>query len=76
MPADGSEPLRVLTNGEPETVDEERAKKILEMEDISVEVDLKLGDDSATYWTCDFSYVSMVMNGFVVTLLIGFFYFT
>lgn len=58
VPADGSEPLHVLTNGEPENVDEERAKKILEMEDINIEVDLKLGSESATYWTCDFSYVS------------------
>ena len=71
-PADGSEPLHVLTNGEPENVDEERAKEILEMEDINVEVDLKLGDGSATYWTCDFSYVSV--NGFcsLVVVLIWF----
>jgi len=55
--------LHVLTNGEPENVDEERAKKILEMEDINIEVDLKLGGESATYWTCDFSYDYVRING-------------
>ncbi|KAF8344776.1 hypothetical protein F5887DRAFT_1283104 [Amanita rubescens] len=63
VPADGSEALHVLTNGEPENVDEERAKKILEMEDINIEVDLKLGGESATYWTCDFSYDYVRING-------------
>lgn len=63
IPADGSKPLHVLTNGEPENVDEERAKKILELDDINIEVDLKLGEESATYWTCDFSYEYVRING-------------
>ena len=58
VPADGSSPLRVLSNGEPESVDEERAKGILEMQDINIEVDVGMGEEVATYWTCDFSYVS------------------
>ena len=45
-------------NGEPEKVDEDRAKEILSLEDIEVEVDLGLGSQEAKYWTCDLSYVS------------------
>ena len=43
--------------GEPEKVDEVRAKEILEHEDLEVRVDVGIGNESATYWTCDFSYV-------------------
>ena len=56
-PADGSAPLAVLVNGEPENVDEVRAKEILSNEDIEIKVELGLGNESAKYWTCDFSYV-------------------
>jgi len=45
-------------NGEPEQVDEVRAKEILSAEDLEVRVDINLGSESAKYWTCDFSYVS------------------
>ena len=46
-------------NGEPEKVDEVRAKEILSLEDFEVLVDLGMaGDGEAKYWTCDFSYVS------------------
>jgi glutamate N-acetyltransferase/amino-acid N-acetyltransferase len=60
IPTDGTAPLPVLVNGEPEKVDEDRAKKILSLEDVNIVVDLGLGGDGeATYWTCDFSYVSV-----------------
>jgi glutamate N-acetyltransferase / amino-acid N-acetyltransferase len=43
--------------GEPETVDEERASKILAEEQLEIEVDLGLGGGfEARYFTCDFSY--------------------
>ena len=61
IPSDGSSPLPVLVNGEPEDVDEDRAKEILMKEDVGVEVDLGMpgdGEGEAKYWTCDFSYVS------------------
>lgn len=59
IPSDGTTPLPVLVNGEPEKVDEERAKEILSLEDFEVLVDLGMkGDGEARYWTCDFSYVS------------------
>jgi len=49
----------VLISGEPEQVDEERAKEILGLEDFEIVVDIGMGGDGeARYWTCDFSYVS------------------
>jgi glutamate N-acetyltransferase/amino-acid N-acetyltransferase len=60
IPSDGSSPLPVLVNGEPEVVDEVRAAEILKNEEFELEVDLGLGGQGeARYWTCDFSYVSV-----------------
>ena len=59
LPSDGSAPLPVLVNGEPQKVDEDRAKIILQEEEFEVEVKLGMGNESAKYWTCDFSYVSV-----------------
>jgi glutamate N-acetyltransferase/amino-acid N-acetyltransferase len=59
IPTDRSPVLPLLVNGEPEQVDEVRAKEILSAEDLEVRVDLGLGSESAKYWTCDFSYVSL-----------------
>lgn len=58
VPTDGSPVLPLLVNGEPEEVDEVRAKEILSAEDLEIRVNLNLGSESAKYWTCDFSYVS------------------
>ncbi|EIN09482.1 arginine biosynthesis ArgJ [Punctularia strigosozonata HHB-11173 SS5] len=63
VPADGSTPLPVLVDGEPENVDEARAKEILSQEDFGVRVELGLGKESATYWTCDLSYEYVKING-------------
>jgi hypothetical protein len=61
LPSDGTTALPVLVNGEPEKVNEERAKEILSLEDFEVLVDLGMhGDGEARYWTCDFSYVSLL----------------
>jgi glutamate N-acetyltransferase / amino-acid N-acetyltransferase len=57
VPADGSPALPLLTRGEPEKVDEVRAKAILSEEDFELRVDLAIGNEKAQYWTCDFSYV-------------------
>ena len=57
IPRDGSAPLPLLTRGEPEKVDELRAKEILIEGDIEIRVELGLGKETAKYWTCDFSYV-------------------
>ncbi|KAL1703912.1 arginine biosynthesis protein ArgJ [Schizophyllum commune] len=63
IPSDGSARLPLLVNGEPEKVDEDRAKEILSLEDIEVEVDLGLGSQEAKYWTCDLSYDYVKING-------------
>ncbi|TKA79978.1 hypothetical protein B0A55_02098 [Friedmanniomyces simplex] len=43
VPADGSEELKLVVRGEPEAVDEARAKQILEMEDLEILVRLDDG---------------------------------
>ena len=74
IPSDGSPNLKLLIRGEPEAVDEERAKEILEMEDLEILVDLcdndkQAGGDNAkevseaVVWTCDFSHEYVTING-------------
>ncbi|KAL0955254.1 hypothetical protein HGRIS_004148 [Hohenbuehelia grisea] len=64
VPSDGSATLPVLVGGEPESVDEVRAKEILSNEDFEVLVDLGTGgSEVARYWTCDFSYEYVRING-------------
>ncbi|CAJ0829977.1 11839_t:CDS:2 [Entrophospora sp. SA101] len=54
IPTDGTTPLKLLTFGEPENVDEARASEILKMEELEINVDLGIGNDEAKMWTCDF----------------------
>ena len=59
VPSNGSETLKLLVNGEPESVDEARAGQILAEEDLEILVDLGAGEQrvhEASYWTCDFSH--------------------
>lgn len=70
IPADGSEELKLLVRGEPQEVDEVRAKEILEMEDLEILVRLddgyngpNLHGGAATMWTCDFSHEYVTING-------------
>ncbi|KAF8216326.1 arginine biosynthesis bifunctional protein ArgJ beta chain [Mycena galopus ATCC 62051] len=64
LPSDKTASLPVLVNGEPENVDEVRAKEILSLEDFGICIDLGgLGNEEATYWTCDFSYDYVKING-------------
>ncbi|KAJ5176726.1 Arginine biosynthesis bifunctional protein ArgJ [Penicillium canariense] len=70
-PVDGSPILKLLVNGEPEAVDEERASAILQNEDLEIEVDLGGGEkgavgcggEDAVYWFCDFSHEYVTING-------------
>ena len=55
--------LRLLVNGEPQPVDEERAARFLEDEDLVGDVDLGTGQAEGTYWTCDFSHEYVTING-------------
>jgi glutamate N-acetyltransferase / amino-acid N-acetyltransferase len=45
--------------GEPQPVDEARAKTIIQEEDVEVSIELGMGSEGARYWTCDFSHVSL-----------------
>ncbi|KIP01251.1 hypothetical protein PHLGIDRAFT_97112 [Phlebiopsis gigantea 11061_1 CR5-6] len=63
VPIDGTAPLPLLVNGEPEKVDEARASQIIGQEDLEIRVELGLGAESAKYWTCDFSYEYVRING-------------
>ncbi|KIJ59075.1 hypothetical protein HYDPIDRAFT_118827 [Hydnomerulius pinastri MD-312] len=60
-------PLAVLVDGEPVGVDEERASEILGGEEFAIRVDLGgmgvQGREKAEYWTCDFSYEYVRING-------------
>ncbi|RDW70021.1 arginine biosynthesis bifunctional protein ArgJ [Coleophoma crateriformis] len=63
IPADGSAELKLLVNGEPESVDEVRAAEILEHEDLEILVRLGGGKEEAVYWTCDYSHEYITING-------------
>jgi glutamate N-acetyltransferase/amino-acid N-acetyltransferase len=64
IPTDGTEELKLLVNGEPQLVDEERASEILELEDLQIEVDLGLeGNGKCQFWTCDLSHDYVTING-------------
>jgi len=63
-PVEGSaqeEDLQLLVRGEPQAVDEAHAKEILSREDVEIRVDLEMGNESASYYTCDLSkeYISI-----------------
>lgn len=55
--------LRLLVNGEPESVDEARAARLLQDEDLNIDVDLGNGTEEAKYWFCDFSHEYVTING-------------
>ena len=64
VPTDGSEELKLLDNGEPLNVDEERAAEILQAEDLEILVKLSNQQgEEAVYWTCDFSHEYITING-------------
>jgi len=64
VPTDGSAELKLLVKGEPEQVDEERAAKLLEAEDLEILVRLsERYQEEATVWTCDFSHEYVTING-------------
>ncbi len=47
--------MKILEPNYSVNFDEEKAKKLLNKEKITVSVDLDEGDESSTWWTCDFS---------------------
>lgn len=64
VPTDGSAVLHLLTDGEPQVIDEERASEILQFEDLQIDIDLGLqGDGKCQFWTCDLSHEYVTING-------------
>lgn len=53
---------KMCADGTPLNFSEERAKKILERDEVAVLVDMKAGTAEATAWTCDFSYDYVKIN--------------
>jgi len=53
---------KMAENGRGLNFSEERAKKILRQDNVSITVDLHMGDAEATAWTCDFSYDYVRIN--------------
>ncbi|MFQ5594255.1 MAG: bifunctional glutamate N-acetyltransferase/amino-acid acetyltransferase ArgJ [Anaerolineae bacterium] len=51
----GGRSLQLVRGGRPHQVDEVVAAEILAGEDIDILIDLGIGDDEATVWTCDLS---------------------
>ncbi|GMM28267.1 glutamate N-acetyltransferase [Martiniozyma asiatica (nom. inval.)] len=64
IPVDGSTELKLLVNGEPELVDEERASEILQSEELEISIDLGTGGGAeCEFWTCDMSHEYVTING-------------
>ena len=55
--------IPVYAAGLPVPFDEAAMKKIMKAHDIEVDIDMGLGSEEATVWTCDFSYDYVKING-------------
>lgn len=55
--------IPVYKKGLPVPFDEEAMKKVMKAHDIVIDIDMGLGGEEATVWTCDFSYDYVKING-------------
>lgn len=55
--------IPVYANGVGTAFDEDALRKVMAAHDIVIDIDMGLGDDEATVWTCDFSYEYVKING-------------
>jgi glutamate N-acetyltransferase/amino-acid N-acetyltransferase len=55
--------VHVFANGTPTQYPEEAATAAMKSRDVSVKLDLGMGNASATVWTCDFSHEYVTING-------------
>ncbi len=56
-------PLRLFENGAPVPFDEEKALAVLAGETVVIDIDLGLGGEEATVWTCDLTEKYIEING-------------
>jgi len=54
--------LQLVKEGRPYDVNEERAAEILALDDIALTVDLGMGNEAVTVWTCDLSHEYVSIN--------------
>ena len=55
--------LEVCKNGAPLSFNEEKAKKVLGDDEISILIELNMGEERATAWGCDLTYEYVRING-------------
>lgn len=55
--------LEVCKNGVPLSFNEDKAKKVLEDDEISILIELNIGKERATAWGCDLTYEYVRING-------------
>ena len=55
--------VTVYANGLGSEYDEEKLAKVMAEHDIVINIDMGLGQESATVWSCDFSYEYVKING-------------
>ncbi|MGN0941329.1 MAG: bifunctional glutamate N-acetyltransferase/amino-acid acetyltransferase ArgJ [Selenomonadaceae bacterium] len=55
--------IPVYANGVGANADEAAIRSVMEQHDIVIDVELGLGSESATVWSCDFSYEYVKING-------------
>lgn len=59
---DKSKSLHLFKNGEPHEINEEVASEILEKEDLLIHVDLGMGKEELSMYTCDLSHDYVSIN--------------
>lgn len=55
--------IEVCKNGTPLSFDEEKAKKVLDDDEIGILIDLNIGTQNSNAWGCDLSYEYVRING-------------
>ena len=55
--------ITVVKNGMGASADEEALRKVMEQQDVMMEINLAVGDASISVWTCDLTYEYVKING-------------
>jgi len=55
--------VTVYANGVGAEIDEEALHKVMEEHDIVIDIDMGIGEEEATVWSCDFTYEYVKING-------------
>ncbi|MBN1312364.1 MAG: bifunctional glutamate N-acetyltransferase/amino-acid acetyltransferase ArgJ [Anaerolineae bacterium] len=63
LDADGTPTTHLVEDGQPRDYNEQAAIALMRQTDWGFRLDLGMGDESATVWTCDLSYEYVTING-------------